>query len=55
MTLERYEESALVASGAQFSRELLKARKRFAWALRDVQKSEESVINSCTTLLESLP
>lgn len=52
MTLERYEDSALVASGDQFSRELQRARKRFAWALRDVQKSEESIINSCTTLLE---
>src|SRR5215207_4802712 len=54
MTLEKYEESALVASGDQFSRELLRARKRFARALRAVQNSEESIINSCTTLLKSL-
>src|SRR5215207_152030 len=54
MTLEKYEESALVASGDQFSRELLRARNRFARALRAVQNSEESIINSCTTLLKSL-
>jgi hypothetical protein len=55
MTLEKYEESALVASGDRFSRELLRARKRFARALRSVQDSEQSIINSCTKLLESLP
>jgi hypothetical protein len=55
ITLERYEESALVASGGQFSRELLRARKRFARALRYVQESGESIINSCRKLLESLP
>jgi hypothetical protein len=54
-TLERYEESALVASGDQFSRELLRARKRYARALRYVQESEESIINICTKLLDSLP
>jgi hypothetical protein len=55
MTLRLYEEIARVASGDRFSEEYLMATKRFAWALRDVQKSEESIINSCTKLLESLP
>jgi hypothetical protein len=55
MTLRMEEERARVASGDQFSEEYLMATKRFAWALRALQKSEESIINSCTKLLESLP
>ena len=55
MTLEKYEESVRAASDYQFSREVLRAKRRYAWAARYVQKSEESIINSCTKLLESLP
>jgi hypothetical protein len=49
------EARAKSASVEGFSEEYLMATKRSAWALRDVQESEESIINSCTTLLESLP
>jgi hypothetical protein len=55
ITSEAYEESVRAASDDPFSREVLRATRRYAWAARSVQNSEESIINSCTKLLESLP
>jgi hypothetical protein len=54
MTLRVEEERARVASVEGYSEEYLMATKRYAWALRDVQESEESIINSCTKLLGNL-
>jgi hypothetical protein len=51
--LRLYEEEAKFASDDRYSPQSLRAMKMYAEAGLSVQRSEERIINGCTTLLGS--